>query len=81
MWLGERIGERVEKSFLEVRICLALRRLLFGGGFLERLGWFWCLDEVIRREEGKDTGERKRGKRRRRNIQKERRKEKALNNI
>jgi hypothetical protein len=29
---------------------LALRRLLFGGGFLERLGWFWCLDEVIRRE-------------------------------
>lgn len=49
---GERIGERVGKSFLEVRVFLALRRFLFGGCLRETLDWFWfwwCLDAVIRR--------------------------------
>ena len=50
MWSGERIGERLEKSFLEVRFFLALRRFLLGGCLRETLGWFWwCLDAVIRR--------------------------------
>ena len=50
MWSRERVGERVGKSFLEVRVFLALRRFLFGGSLRETLDWFWwCLDAVIRR--------------------------------